>query len=183
MARTTDDTLRAALLERGVDYVCRHGLADLSLRPLAKALDSSPSLLLYHFGSKDQLLVEIIRAGRARQQAMLDDASLDGLSEAEATRRLWQAWSSPQWEPLVRLFFEIFALALQDRSRFPGFLDHAIDDWLRAIAPAQATTRDRDRATVLLAAFRGFLFDLCATGDRERVDRAVDFFLALFPED
>jgi AcrR family transcriptional regulator len=177
VGRTSDDSIRAALLERGVDYVCKHGLADLSLRPLAAALDSSPSLLLYHFGSKDALIVEIIRAGRARQHAMMIDAELAGLSDAEATRSLWRAWSAPEWESLVRLFFEVYALALQDRTRFPGFLEHAVDDWLLALQPAEPATGDRERATMMLAAFRGFLLDLCATGDRPRIEGALELFV------
>jgi AcrR family transcriptional regulator len=182
MARTVDAAIRTQLVERGVDYVCTHGLAGLSLRPLADAIGSSPSLLLYHFGSKDALIVEIIRAGRARQQAMVSDSALAGLSDADAARMLWSAWSSPLWEPLVRLFFEVYALALQDRSRFPGFLEHAVDDWLKALQPNGATPRDRAHATMMLASFRGFLLDLCATGDRARIDRAVDLFLHLCGE-
>ena len=35
----------------------------------------------------------------------------------------------------------------------------------------------RTHDTMLLAGFRGFLLDLCATGDRERVDAAVEVWL------
>ena len=66
MSRTADDARRAELLERAVDYVLRQGLAQLSLRPLAKATGSSPRLLLYYFGSKEALVVEIIRRVRVR---------------------------------------------------------------------------------------------------------------------
>jgi AcrR family transcriptional regulator len=46
---------RAELLEKVVDYLLKHGLVDLSLRPLAAALRTSPRMLLYFFGSKEQL--------------------------------------------------------------------------------------------------------------------------------
>ena len=84
----------------------------------------------------------------------------------------------------MRLFFEVYALALQDRTRFPGFLESAIDDWLAALeACATRPGFDRDDArafaTVLIAGFRGFLLDLCATHDRVRIDRAVDLWLSM----
>jgi hypothetical protein len=35
----------------------------------------------------------------------------------------------------------------------------------------------RVRATFVLAVFRGFLLDLCATGDTKRLKRAVDVWI------
>ena len=185
MPRTVDEAHRAALLERAVDYVCRHGLANLSLRPLAKAAGTSPRVLLYYFGSKEALVVEIIRRGRARQgETMVNLKFTSSLSPREITRMLWRHWSDPQWEPLMRLFFEVYGLALQDRSRFPGFLESAVEEWLAALEGCSTLPGfDRDDArafaTMLIAGFRGFLLDLCATHDRARIDRAVDLWLSM----
>lgn len=172
MSRTPDDARRAELLDRAVDYVCRHGLAELSLRPLAKAIGASPRVLLYYFGSKEALVVEIVRRGRDRQRTMMAQLKLDTPSPREVARALWREWSKPEWEPLTRLAFEVYTLALQDRSRFPGYLDSSINDWLDALKGCTAT-----QATLLLAGFRGFLLDLLATHDRARIDTAVDLWL------
>lgn len=185
MSRTPDEAHRAAVLEKAVDYVCRHGLANLSLRPLAKAVGSSPRVLLYYFGSKDELVVEIIQRGRVRQRETMAHLKFSaGLSPREVTRMLWRHWSSPQWEPLMRLFFEVYGLALQDRTRFPGFLENAVAEWLTALESCSTLpgyNRDDARAfaTMMIAGFRGFLLDLCATHDRARIDRAVDLWLVL----
>ena len=183
MSRTRDEARRAQLLDRAVEYVCRHGLAELSLRPLAKAVGSSPRVLLYYFGSKEELLVDIIRRGRARQQATMINLKLAGLSPREVSRTLWLEWSKPEWEPLMRLFFEVYALALQDRARFPSFVEESVNAWVAALedcATLPGYTRDDARAyaTLLIAGFRGFLLDLLATHDRARVDRAVDLWLS-----
>jgi AcrR family transcriptional regulator len=182
MARTPDEALRADLLDRAVDYVCKNGLSELSLRPLASALGTTSSLLLYHFKSKDDLIVAIIKAARGRQQSIMTrlDAT-PGLSQGEIGRMLWREYSSPRYEPLVRLFFEVYALALQDRSRFPGFLKDSVAQWLDAIEsslPNAGTSEARATATIMLGAFRGFLLDLCATHDRARLDDAVERFFA-----
>lgn len=183
MSRRPDEARRAELLDAAVDYVCRHGLADLSLRPLAKAVGSSPRVLLHYFESKENLVVEIVRNGRERQQAMMASLKLSNLAPRALARRLWREWSKPEWEPLTRLSFEVYVLALQDRSRFPGFLDASVNAWLRALercadVPGLSRTEARIFGTVLIAGFRGFLLDLLATHDRARIDRAVDRWLS-----
>ncbi len=184
MSRTADEAHRAELLDRAVDYVCRNGLAELSLRPLAKAVRSSPRGLLYYFGSKEELIVEIVRRGRARQRAMMVNLKLTDLSPRAIARTLWREWSKPEWEALTRLSFEVYTLALSDRTRFPGFLDAAVNEWLQALEvctrlPGWTRVRSRALATLLIAGFRGFLLDLLATHDRARIDRAVDLWLSL----
>lgn len=178
MSRTADEARRAELLDRAVDYVTQHGLADLSLRPLAKAVGSSPRGLLYYFGSKEALIVEIVRRGRARQRAMMADLKLAELPPREVARELWREFSRPEWEPLTRLSFEVYALSLADPARFPGFLDASVNEWLDALKGCTAI-----EATVLIAGFRGFLLDLLATHDRARIDCAVDSWLSRVYDD
>ena len=173
MSRTADEARRAELLDRAVDYVCRHGLAELSLRPLAKAVGSSPRVLLYYFGSKERLVVEIVRRGRARQREMMMDLKLTERSPREVARTLWREWSKPEWEALTRLSFEVYTLALSDRDRFQGYLESSIDEWLNALRGCTTT-----EATILIAGFRGFLLDLLATHDRARIDRAVERWIS-----
>ncbi len=90
--------------------------------------------------------------------------------------------SSPKNEGLFRLFFEIYGLALQDRNRFPGFLERAVEVWLLylerpALRDGYSRADARAIATVLLAGYRGFLLDLCATRERKRLARAVDLWI------
>jgi AcrR family transcriptional regulator len=185
MSRTADAAHRLALLDRAVDFVSRHGLSQLSLRPLAKALGTSPRVLLYYFGSKDELIVAIIRRGRSRQQTTMANLKLStDLSAGELMRILWRQWTDAKHLPLMRLFFEVYALALSQPARFPGFLESAIEEWLGALEACSTrpgSTRDDARAfaTMLVATFRGFMLDLAATHDRKRVDDAVGLWIEM----
>jgi AcrR family transcriptional regulator len=172
VSRTADEARRAELLDRAVDYVCSHGLAGLSLRPLAKSIESSPRVLLYYFASKEALIVEVIRRGRARQRAMMTQLKLTGRGPREVARALWLEWSKPEWESLTRLAFEVYVLALSDPERFPGYVDASVNEWLEALRGCTKT-----QATVLIAGFRGFMLDLLATHDRARINRAVNLWL------
>jgi AcrR family transcriptional regulator len=181
MAGSADER-RAELLERITDYVAANGLADLSLRPLATAVESSPRVLLYYFTSKEDLIAEVLAQLRARQRAVFATLPRNAATYADTVRAAWKLMSAAENERVFRLFFEVYGLALQDPDRYADFLRGAVDDW---IAYLEAPKRDegyarrdaRAIATVLLAGYRGFLLDLLATGDRARIDRAVRIWI------
>jgi AcrR family transcriptional regulator len=182
MTRTVDLGNRAALLERVSAYVLDHGLADLSLRPLAKAVGSSPRALLYHFGSKEAIVAEVLARIRKRQLTVFDQMRRSELSTPAAVcRAAWTYMSTPQFLPMLRLFFETYALALRDPQRFPGFFEGAVEDWLRFLSDPickgdMDPRRARTIATVMLAGFRGLMLDFAATQDSERIEAALDMF-------
>jgi len=189
VGRRTSPNRKAELLDAIVDYLLAHGLSDLSLRPLAEALKTSPRDLLYHFSSKEQLVILALNEVRRRQQQTVaswmeeDPGALRGTSLEEIVGRFWTWLSSERNEPFLRLFFEVYGLALKDPERYPGFPEAAVADWFpmleraflsHGLAPAQAQAR----ATVLVAAIRGLLLDLLAIGDRHRVDGAYNELVA-----
>ena len=51
---------RETLLPRLAAHVLEHGLSRASLRPLARAAGTSDRMLIYHFGSKAQLLADLL---------------------------------------------------------------------------------------------------------------------------
>jgi AcrR family transcriptional regulator len=53
---------RERLLAAAVDHAMRDGIADLSLRELAAAIGTSHRMLLYHFGSREGLLIAVVQA-------------------------------------------------------------------------------------------------------------------------
>ena len=69
-----------------------------------------------------------------------------------------------------------------DPKRFPGFFPAAISNWLAFLETSyvrngMSAADARVHATIVLAGFRGFLLDLCATGDSKRIDRAVALWI------
>jgi len=102
---------RDRLLATAVAEALATGIADLSLRQLAAALGTSHRMLLYHFGSRDGLLVAVTRAVEERERAALADS----IRRAEDVRRFWARISDPSLWPQERLFFELYARALRGR--------------------------------------------------------------------
>ena len=60
---------RDRLLVAAVEQAMRGGIADLGLRELAAAIGTSHRRLLYHFGSREGLLVAIARAVEEAERA------------------------------------------------------------------------------------------------------------------
>ncbi|MDG4865269.1 TetR/AcrR family transcriptional regulator, partial [Streptomyces sp. T-3] len=134
----TDGDRRAQLVNAAVDHAEAHGIADLSLRALGAAIGTSHRMLIHYFGSKEQLLVEIVRTSEQRQRDLLSRLSLEpGLSPAAASRLLWQQLTDPQLAGQVRLFFEIYGNALQGRPEAAPVLEGLVNDWLEPLVAAE----------------------------------------------
>ncbi|MFJ1559844.1 TetR/AcrR family transcriptional regulator [Streptomyces mirabilis] len=182
----TDGDRRAQLVNAAVDYVAAHGITDLSLRGLGAAIGVSHRMLIHYFGSKEHLLVEIVRTSEQRQRDLLSRLRLDpGLSPADAARLLWQQLADPRLAGQERLFFEIYGHALRGRPEAAPLLEGLVNDWLEPLVAAEvAAGADpavaRNRARLGLATVRGLLLDLLATGDRAGVNAAMEDFLQLY---
>lgn len=180
MSRTVNEKRPNELLDAIVQYLIRHGIADLSLRPLAKAVGSSPRVLLYYFGSKEKVIVKILAEIRRRQRTIFARAQAPTFEQA--CRSVWKHMSAPKSEPLFRLFFEAYGLALRHPRLYKDFLRSTVNDWIDFIAdPLQSEGLQRKQAralaTIVLAGLRGFMLDFCTTGDRTRLNRAVNLWL------
>ena len=174
------------LLEAAYRYALAHGLADLSLRPLAAAIGSSPRVLLYLFGSKDGLIRALLARARSDELELL--ARLDGDERpgeekaAGLARTAGQVWSwlaAPEHRSLLTLWVEGYGRSLvEPEGPWAGFAQATVEDWLAVLAGSQEPGRRHTPAgsaerTLVLAVLRGGLLDLLATGDLERTTAAV----------
>jgi AcrR family transcriptional regulator len=180
---------RERLLAAAMEHVAEHGVGNLSLRGLASALGTSHRMLIYHFGSREGLLIEVIRAVEAQQRAALAELLLDDdAPPAETMRRMWRRIADPALWPNERLFFEVYAQALQGSPHAQPLLDGIVDLWVEplariAVARGEDETRARAEARLGIAVTRGLLLDLLATRDRAAVDAAMERYIeALAPD-
>jgi AcrR family transcriptional regulator len=74
---------REHLLASAVRHALDAGIADLSLRQIAAAIGTSHRMLIYHFGSREGLLVAVTQAVEDQQRAAL----LESGATAQDARR------------------------------------------------------------------------------------------------
>jgi AcrR family transcriptional regulator len=183
MVKVADPGRPEELLDAIAAYIAKKGVAELSLRPLAKAVHSSPRVLLYYFGSKEELVARAIQRLRQLQRTTfgkMREASYDRPSDV--CRAIWKQMSAPESELAFKISFETYAMALRHPKRFAEFLRSSVEDWLEFLAEplirkGRSKPEARAFATVVIAGFRGFMLDYCASHDRARVDHAVELWL------
>ncbi|MFI5961153.1 TetR family transcriptional regulator [Streptomyces asoensis] len=180
--RTANPSARQThLLEAAYAYALTHGLADLSLRPLAEAIGSSTRVLMFLFGNKDGLVRALLERARTDELTLLArlrraDRPVGLVPAAEL---VWAWLAAAEHRPLLRLWAEAYARSLvEPGGPWAGFARATVDDWLDVLAACQPRP-ERDgpdgavRRTLALAVLRGALLDLLATDDEQRVTAAV----------
>lgn len=165
---------RTELLGRVLDEVARNGLADRSLRDIAESAGTSHRMLLYHFGSRAELVEAIVETTEAAQRDTLRQLADQVDSAEELILALWHRVSSDELRPFVRLFFECVALT-GGRGLTDPWLDVA-----EVVTDRLGVAHDPDRIRLGVAVTRGLLIDVLATGSTDDATRALEAFVAMW---
>lgn len=186
-AASAPSARRSELLEGAYRYVLEHGVADLSLRPLAAAIGSSPRVLLFLFGSRSELVQALLARAREEELDLLSrvrSANADS-DLATVASELWGWLAAEAHRALLTLWLEGYARSLIDPAGpWADFARATVGDWLDVLAQAQpanvrASAIGAAQRTLVLAVLRGALLDLLATDDLERTTDAVTEHLTL----
>jgi AcrR family transcriptional regulator len=170
---------RADLLDRVMTEVLAGGITDRSLREIATAIGSSHRMLLYHFGTRADLVQAVVERVETDQRAVLAVLARAHTDPADLVRALWAQVTRPDVLPFARLFFETVA----HQATHPG-ADALTAPWLDATEPvAEELGIGFDPAEVRLgvAVTRGLLVDVLVTGDVDAATVSLERFLAMWP--
>jgi AcrR family transcriptional regulator len=189
MPRHPDPLRKPQLLGEILEYLLDKSLASVSFRTIAQALDCSTYTLVYHFGTREQLLSEIVAAVSTRATVideLMQSASntLDryfaGLEES------WDWTLQPRNRQLQRLEFEAALIEAVE----PGthtFSRSLFDTWLRigrealislGMEPAAAEVEAR----LVVDTFYGIQYDFVLNGDAKPATRAFQQAMSLHRE-
>lgn len=182
MGRVGGPSERERLLGLVVDLILREGVIDLSLSALARKIGSNNRMILYYFGSKQELLDEA--STRAFEQFPLLDGLFDRLSSPgdveERLARAWRDLSDPANHGYLRLYFQRFGIAMREEGEWDVFLGRQGSEWSDLVA-AIMRTEGYDAATSrligleIVALWRGLQFLLLAGVDGNDLDATYRF--------
>ncbi len=167
------------LLDLVAAYCLDHGVADLTLRGVARAVGSNNRMLLYYFGSKEAMISAALQQAAQRFPQLLNAFELLEQPSRTLPERLddtWKAISADVNLPFIRLFFEVFGLAAHQPGRFDAYLGSVGHEWsarVAAIFQREGATPAAARriGTEIVALWRGLQMDLLSSGERKRIDR------------
>ncbi len=96
---------------------------------------------------------------------------------------MWKNITGDETHEWFKLFYEAYVASLRDPETYSEFLEGAVHRWIDLIQSIFEEDRphlaEDESATLLLATIRGLHLDLLATGDRGRVERALETLLRL----
>lgn len=166
MARRPDPTRKPALLQQTIAYLADKPLSSLTFRSLARALDVSTFTLVYHFGTRAELIREIVRVN-ARGVSPVEAAMLPAGTLEDYLSSLAQSWRWTQLpENLHRQRLELEAGLFEAVERDePSITRDFFAQWIEmgtaALVALGVNHHDAAvEARLLVNTFHGVQFDL-----------------------
>lgn len=177
MDPTSELRERDALLERLSGLIEKEGIRNFSLESAARTIGFDVDRLAEYFPTATDLVVALIARNRInlRRQFVELDASIGSYDQFQ--RVMWNFYVENA--NASRVFFETYAMALFDEQY--GEFFHGVNDWvdlLKESLKRRGFPKERADmvATLTLAVYRGAMMDLLATGDRPRVNAAMELW-------
>jgi AcrR family transcriptional regulator len=172
MPRTPDPLRKPQLLGEILDYLLDKSLASVSFRTIAQALGFSTYTLVYHFGSRDQLLSEIVAAVSTRTVALEAQMAANPDSVDTYFRGFEESWQwtlEPRNRQLQRLEFEASLIEVVEPESHT--FSRALFATWRRLGHEALTSLGMDSAVaavearLLVDAFYGIQYDFVLNGD------------------
>jgi AcrR family transcriptional regulator len=180
VTRQADMAKKPALLEQIVDYLIDKPLSALTFRGLATALGVSPFTLVYHFGTRDELVRDIIGAIATRQrgfETVFDPNTVTLDTYFVGLRQTFDLTLFPRNLALQRLEFEAQMLEAVAPDHAVTRIAHE-ELHARARDTLVALGLDSARAALegqlLLDTFYGIQVGLVVSGDVKRATASFD---------
>lgn len=164
------------LLPRLADFVLSEGLAKASLRPLAKAAGTSDRMLIYHFGSKDALISDLLHHLANQMATGLTQAlpPTRATSEGACLAEIVALLREPALRPFMRLWLDILSGAAQGDAVFAATARDILNGyitWIMSRLPEHIDEPEL-RAAEMLALLEGIIV-LEMAGMPDAVDAAI----------
>jgi AcrR family transcriptional regulator len=157
---------RQALSGDIAGLVLQHGLGALALRGLAEQLDTSGRMLLYYFGTKENLVIEAMDQIALRLAALL--ARYGGgplVPPGQFLANVLDLAGDPAVAPFMRVFTELVARGARGEPPYDIIAKKLVDSWIAWIESRLAPPVLPGSAEALLGIVEGLtLLDMAAPG-------------------
>lgn len=186
--RPFDHAKREQLLATAGAVLARTGVVDTSLRELASEMGTSARMLVYYFGSKEELILAVLN--RQQRAAIPETDELDLPHSVAAHRQWcfddWHACTRGERTDTLRVVLQVFGAACGRDSPYRDYtwqtlslLTRNSKARLQALGMPEHVAETRSR--LALATFQGLIIEFFTANDPTYVDdtftRFVDEFL------
>lgn len=177
MNRPVEPQKKEDILERCLAVVIETGTLDYSINAIAKLIGTSGRMLVYHFGSKQELEKQMISLLEVRLREKMwsfqDVTSKDENNATESLIQMWEHLTSPSMRGLLKLTMELNQRAMQGDVETRRFLSQENQKWVDDLSEKYS----EDVALCLLHLFQGAILDFLTTGNAQRGYRTIKVFI------
>jgi len=179
MSRPSEPQKKQELLEKCLAAAIEVGVLDCSINAIATRIGTSGRMLVYHFGSKQELerqLISLLEMRLRNQLWTFQSVSLEKAdSLTEPLLEIWSHLTSPQMRGLLKLAMELNQRAIQGDLETQSFLERETQQWIDSLSNL---TNDQTTALSLLHLFQGAILDFLTTGNAQRGQQTIKAFTA-----
>ena len=180
---------RTEILEATIRVLARDGLAQASTRKLAAEAGINQATLLYHVGSKDELLLAVLREMMNQTREIVLDAADERLTLREAIARSIRAfWHHVETSPELQVMqYELTLYALRNpdaawlaREQYSGY-GEVVEGVLRDACERQGITCAVPYdalARFIVAGLDGLILQFVSDQNTDRARRDLDLLIA-----
>lgn len=180
MPRPASPERRREVTDAVIEQLAATGIGSFSLRTLAEGIGQSTRVLTHHFADKNTLLTAVlVRLDERQHEALRSTPGWHdpAVEVGPLVRSAWERNLGPEELAMTRLIREIEGLAAAGRLPLPspGFVRGRAEFVAsclvhRGLPESSALTR----ATLLNSAFSSLQNDYLVTGDKARVEAALN---------
>lgn len=149
------DLKKAELSEQIARHLLANGFSESGMRTLAQAAGTSDRMLIYYFGTKNQLITDVLELIAAKFLSTLD--SLIGpetLPPSELLSRLTDEILSYEMRPLLLFWYEIVGFAVRGEQPYKDVAHRMMREW-QAWTTQKLQPRHRHKGEDLFAQLEG----------------------------
>lgn len=138
-------------------HLVQKGFGASGIRALAESAGISDRMLIYYFGTKDNLIAEALMVLADGMSAGLDALLPERPTSAtQIVDTLVAAAGSEDQKAVLRLWFEIIGLAIRGQEPYRTAAEHILDNWEQWLR-SRLRPEQKERAASLLAQIEGQL--------------------------
>ncbi len=184
MSRPIDHQIKQTILDNVLSALSRNGLNNLSLRDVAREVGISARMLIYHFGSYENLINSIfIQLSKRHKDILKKIISENSEKTLEEVFQLFiTTLFTSDYRTTLLLFLELYTKALRDVNDYGAFFDAVLYEWIEEVeAVIYELHPDRSRiyAPIIVAFYRGLMLDWLVSNDSKRIIECSNAFAAL----
>ena len=182
MSRPAEPEKKQTLLEQCLAAAIEMGTLECSINMLAKQVGTSGRMLVYHFGSKQELerqLIDLLETRLREKLWSIQSASLAGAnSMAEPLLAMWRHLTSPEMNGLLKLTMELNQRAIKGDPETQRLIEQESQKWVDFLFDL---THDKTTSLLLFHLFQGAILDFLTTGNAQRGQQTIKAFTADLP--